>query len=99
MRRIFETVVIVVWVALAAGQATAAGTPSGSDPGDQIKQGATKVGQGIEEGATKVGQGIKQGAINLWEATKAAVSAGADKLTGHGSPQQGKSSQAVPPQK
>ena len=54
-------------VVLVAGMAAAADTP---DPGEQIK-----------DGAIQVGQGIKQGAINLWEATKSAVSAGADKLS------------------
>jgi hypothetical protein len=57
---------------LAAGGAAAADKPAPApDPGEQIKN-----------GAIQVGQGIKQGAINLWEATKSAFSAGADKLKG-----------------
>jgi hypothetical protein len=66
---------------LATGIGTAAekSTPT-PDPGEQIKN-----------GAIQVGQGIKQGAINLWEATKSAFSAGADKLN-----QSGKNSSASP---
>jgi hypothetical protein len=72
------------------GAAAGADTPPpASDPGEQIK-----------DGATKVGQGIKQGAINLWEATKSAVSAGTDKLNGHGSaPADSKASPPPQPQK
>jgi hypothetical protein len=72
-------------VAVALGGAHAADKPA-PDPGEQIK-----------EGATKFGQGIKQGAINLWEAAKSAVSAGADKLSNHQAPQ-GKTSQTAPSQ-
>lgn len=54
---------------LVAGVGAAADKPA-PDPGEQIK-----------DGAIQVGQGIKQGAINLWEATKSAFSAGADKLS------------------
>lgn len=60
--------VLAVGIAAAAEKSTPA-----PDPGEQIKN-----------GAIQVGQGIKQGAINLWEATKSAFSAGADKLSHSG---------------
>jgi hypothetical protein len=91
MRNIIKAAVLAVSAAvLVLGDAAAADKPATTttDPGQQIK-----------DGAIQVGQGIKQGAIRLWEATKAAVSAGADKLSNHGTPDQGKTSQSTPPQK
>ena len=90
MRLIVRAAVLAgLAVAITLGDAGAADKPAPpSDPGEQIK-----------EGATKVGQGIKQGAINLWEAAKAVVSAGADKLRTHQPPEQGKTPQTAPPQK
>jgi hypothetical protein len=90
---VVKTAVFIMLATLVAlGAAVAADTPPpapASDPGEQIK-----------DGATKVGQGIKQGAINLWEATKSAVSAGTDKLNGHGnSPTDGKTPPPPQPQK
>jgi hypothetical protein len=76
-------------VAIALGDAHAADKPAPPpDPGEQIK-----------DGATQFGQGIKQGAINLWEATKAAVSTGVDKLSSHPAPPPVKTAPAAPPQK
>jgi hypothetical protein len=42
----------------------------------QFKEGAHRIG----EGAVHIGEGIKQGAIDAWQATKAGVSAAADKV-------------------
>jgi hypothetical protein len=46
--------------------------------GTAVKEGAVKVGETVKEGAEKVGSTVKRGAIDLWEAGKAAVSAGSD---------------------
>jgi hypothetical protein len=75
MRQMIRAAVLAGCLAvLAAGVAAAADKSAPTpDPGEQIKN-----------GAIQVGQGIKQGAINLWEATKSAFSAGADKLSGFG---------------
>src|ERR1700730_4543407 len=50
--------------------------PPPADTGEQIKDGAVKVGTAVKEGAVKVGETVKQGAIDLWESGKAAVSSG-----------------------
>jgi hypothetical protein len=54
---------------------TSTSTPP-ADTGEQIKDGAVKVGTAVKEGAVKVGETVKQGAIDLWESGKAAVSSG-----------------------
>jgi len=71
MRQMIRAAVLAGSLAvLAAGIPAAAESTPAPDAGEQIK-----------DGAIQVGQGIKRGAINLWEATKSALSTGADKLS------------------
>jgi hypothetical protein len=51
-----------------------------ADPGHEIARGATTFGEGIKHGAEMVGQKIKATAVGVWEAGKAAVNAGSQKL-------------------
>jgi len=73
MRQMIRAAVLAGILAVVAAGVAAAADKSTPDPGEQIK-----------DGAIQVGQGIKRGAINLWEATKSAFSAGADKLSRSG---------------
>lgn len=81
---------IVVGAGLVAGVAQAQSSSESRDrssapppdPGREITQGATRFGEGIKHGAEQVGDKIKETATDVWEAGKAAVNAGSEKMSG-----------------